>query len=135
MRQNILVLLGWTILRFTWEQIINDPAGFDPRFCDSGMWGRAAYFAEDAKYSDSYAHNPGASGEGLVRQLFLVQVAAGRAEERQSCRSIRRPSSGFDSVTCVTGGTRVFMLYDAPNTRCFPKYLVTYVRQAWSRPQ
>ncbi len=26
-RQNILVLLGWTILRFTWEQIINDPAG------------------------------------------------------------------------------------------------------------
>ena len=26
-RQNALVLDGWLVLRFTWEQIVNDPAG------------------------------------------------------------------------------------------------------------
>jgi very-short-patch-repair endonuclease len=26
-RQNMLTLRGWTVLRFTWERIVSDPAG------------------------------------------------------------------------------------------------------------
>lgn len=26
-RQNMLVVLGWVVLRFTWERIVNDPEG------------------------------------------------------------------------------------------------------------
>ncbi len=26
-RQNMLALRGWTVLRFTWERLINDPEG------------------------------------------------------------------------------------------------------------
>jgi len=107
------------------SEIISDEVGFDPRFSDSGMWGRAAYFAEDARYSNEYAHVLDASGERRLRQIFLVQLAAGRAEERKSNNRIRRPARGFDSVTGVTGGTRVFMVYDA-DTRALPTHLVTY---------
>lgn len=30
--------------------------GFDNRFCSKGSFGIASYFAQDAKYSDKYAH-------------------------------------------------------------------------------
>ena len=107
-------------------QIITDQVGFDPRFCDGGLWGRAAYFAADASYSNGYAHRLNStSTERPLRQLFLVHVAVGRAEERERDNSIRRPSRGYDSVTGFTGGSRVYMVYD-PDTRACPTHLVTY---------
>ena len=27
---------------------------FDMRYCDRGLWGQGAYFAEDARYSKTY---------------------------------------------------------------------------------
>lgn len=71
------------------EVIISDRVGFDPRFGNVGMWGRAAYFAEEASYSDGYAHK--LSG-GVVRQIILARVAVGRAYDCASvCATRHRP--------------------------------------------
>jgi hypothetical protein len=109
--------------------ILSDEVGFDPRFSQSGMWGRASYFASDASYSDGYAHRlaPATteSDGSSIRQLFLVNVLVGRSEERAPDGGIRRPSRGYDSVTGVTGSSRVFMLYET-STRAYPTHVVTY---------
>ena len=94
------------------------------RWCRAfGLWGRAAYFASSARYSHDYAH--ALDDERSLRQLLLVRLAVGNAEERPPCGQIRRPSRGFDSVTGFIGGSRVFMVYDA-DTRAYPTHLVTY---------
>lgn len=38
------------------ENIYNNEMGFDIKYASKGMWGRAIYFAYNAKYSDGYAH-------------------------------------------------------------------------------
>lgn len=55
--------------------------GIDPRYSAVGMFGRAAYFAERAHYSDTgYAYDvPGSSGH---RQMFLARIIAGHVDER-----------------------------------------------------
>ena len=111
--------------------IMSDYYGFDPRLSNEGMWGRAAYFARDAKYSDRYAHvlstgqeDSEATRGRSVRQLFFVDVAVGRAESRNSGERINRPSPGFDSVTGWIGATQVYMVYEV--NRAYPTHLVTY---------
>ena len=55
---------------------IVDPThpGFDARFSNEGMLGKASYFAEAAAYSDSYAYN---TGRGAEKQMYVVRLAAG----------------------------------------------------------
>ena len=39
-RQNMLVLRGWIVLRFTWERLVNDPEGVLAEViaaCDEGL--------------------------------------------------------------------------------------------------
>ena len=108
------------------RELIADEYPFDFRLSRNGLWGRAAYFACDARYSNDYAHVLGtsrASNGTSLRQLFLAEVAVGVAE-RRSQGSIGRPSPGFDSVTGWAGSSQVYMLYDLQ--RAFPTYLVTY---------
>ena len=105
--------------------IIADEFGFDPRFASAGLWGRAAYFACDASYSNSgYAHVLETRDGRSVRQLFLVDVSIGQAEWRRQDKTIHRPSPGFDSVTGWAGPTQVFMVYEL--NRACPTHLVTY---------
>ncbi len=40
-RQNLLVLRGWVILRFTWERLINDPEGVIAEVISAGIQARA----------------------------------------------------------------------------------------------
>lgn len=105
-------------------RMIQDEYPFDFRLSRNGLWGRAAYFACEAKYSNNYAHVLATSPHGIsLRQLFLAEVALGHAEHR-SQGAIERPSPGYDSVTGWAGNTQVYMLYDL--RRAYPTYLVTY---------
>eukprot|EP01064_Diplonema_japonicum_P034341 TRINITY_DN7082_c0_g1_i1.p1 TRINITY_DN7082_c0_g1~~TRINITY_DN7082_c0_g1_i1.p1 ORF type:complete len:601 (+),score=141.43 TRINITY_DN7082_c0_g1_i1:40-1842(+) len=110
------------------DLVYNSEAGFDMRFCTSGMWGVATYFAMNASYSQGYSFN-----NGGTLQMFLASVLVGDAYDTPSDGTIRMPpvkttsSKGvvrYDSVTGVTGGSRVYMLYC--NGRAYPGYLISY---------
>ena len=121
------------------HMIFNGQEGFDMRFCQSGLWGIASYFAEQASYSnaDKYCYK-NSRGE---RELLIAQVLVGHTVELMPDASLRMPpempcvsGSGampgmrYDSVTGVGGGgghTRVYMIYR--HDRAYPKYRLTYV--------
>ena len=105
--------------------------GIDPRYCDSGFFGRAAYFAYDTVYSDGYSHRL-PSGE---RQMLLVWVTAGRVEDRSvrprdnaRDRVLRHPQPTFHSikgrVTEPPNRQDAIMIYELHQS--YPAYLVTY---------
>ena len=109
--------------------------GFDMRYSNQGMWGRANYFAVNASYSNGYAfHTPNG-----YKEMFLVKVLAGDSYNCVSDSSLRKPpekpvtSRGgkvqfskmdYDTVTGVTGGSQVYMTYD--NDKAYPAYLIKY---------
>ena len=107
--------------------------GFDMRFCQSGMWGLANYFAVNASYSHNYSYT---SGNG--RQMFLVKVLTGDTYNCPSDSSLRMPpvkpsttqagvemaQMKYDTVSGTTNGSQVFMTYD--NDKAYPAYLITY---------
>ena len=104
------------------EVIAND--GIDFRFANGGMWGRAAYAAVNARYSNSYAYTGAGNG---IKQMFVVSVALGNGEQRvhdSTCGSIKKPGEGFQSVYGETGGSQVHMTYEL--YQVYPKYLITY---------
>ena len=114
--------------------IYENEDGFDMRYSAQGMWGQANYFAVNASYSHNYAH-PTPDG---AREMFLVKVLTGDSYDCPSNSSLRKPpmkatgSSGdvsfaqvqYDTVTGVTSGSRVYMIYD--NDKAYPAYLVKY---------
>ena len=114
--------------------IYENEDGFDMRYSAQGMWGQANYFAVNASYSHNYAY---ATSDGY-REIFLVKVLTGDSFDSPSNRSLRKPpmkatgGSGevsfaqmqYDTVTGVTGGSRVYMTYD--NDKAYPAYLIKY---------
>ena len=106
--------------------------GFDMRFSAQGMWGTGNYFAVNANYSHAYAH----STAGGQRQMFLVKVVVGASFDCPSNRSLRMPPEKkskttslfgverYDSVSGVTQGSKVYIIYD--NLKAYPFYLITY---------
>lgn len=108
--------------------------GFDMRYSAQGMWGQANYFAVNASYSHGYAH----SMPDGYKQMFLVKVLTGDSYESPPDRSLRKPpmksTAGssevsflqmqYDTVTGLTGGSRVYMTYD--NDKAYPAYLIKY---------
>ena len=112
------------------KEIFESEEGFDMRFSASGMWGQANYFAVNASYSDSYAHVH-ASG---YREMFLVKLLVGESYDSAPDSSLRMPpkmrvkrgelQTRYDTVTGMTGGSRVYMAYD--NQKAYPAYLITY---------
>ena len=117
------------------DLVYNGQDGFDMRFCTSGLWGIASYFAANAKYSHSYAYNAGA-----VKQMFVAQVLVGHTKDYDttSKKDLRMPPEmpkihdkndgpavrRYDSVSGCTGGSRVVMVYG--NGRAYPEYLLSY---------
>ena len=117
-------------------EIIEDQVGFDMRFCEGGLWGRGAYFAEDAAYSHSFAHRCTVAG-GRARQMFLARVAVGRSYNSPPDNELRRPPPRHHSITGVgtvqsdsgrSVESRVFVLYET-TTVAYPEYLITYGRR------
>jgi hypothetical protein len=118
------------------RMIIKSEWGIDLRYCLAGLYGRAAYLAEKAHYSDHprFVHRT-ADGKS---QMFLCRALAGRVEKRDHntastvCRDIPHPTPGCHSIhgpvaSDPTGGQyHAYMLYE--KHRCYPEYLVTYVK-------
>ena len=117
--------------------IYDSEEGFDMRYSAQGMWGQANYFAENASYSNSYAHSSSFNGG---RQMFLAQVLTGDTHVCSSNGSLRMPPEKssyatatkkvklkqmrYDTVCGTTGGSTVYMTYD--NLKAYPAYLITY---------
>lgn len=112
--------------------IYNGEKGFDNRYCSSGMWGIANYFAQNASYSHSYAYV-----EKGVRKIILARVLVGECIHiMPNDTTLRKPpfkpnsSSGlgfheeYDSVSGDTNGSKVYMVYE--NGRAYPEYLISY---------
>lgn len=97
---------------------------------DNGFWGRALYFAVNAKYSnDGYVFKL-PSGE---KQLFLVEVLIGDSVTLPISRDANNPlrdtpnkpdGTPYDSVHGNTNGSDVYMVYHS--CKAYPRYLVTY---------
>lgn len=100
--------------------------GFMMQYCESGMWGKGIYFAENASYSDSYAHR------NTSRQKVLMLTKLLTGEETHVMphnRGLKFPPNKpngvrYDTVTGDTGGSKVYVVYE--NGRAYPEYLVTY---------
>jgi len=115
--------------------IYNGEKGFMMQFAAEGYWGRGTYFAEKACYSHHYASVP--KNDPNIRQMFLAEVIVGDSKFMKPDRSLVVPpekpkkeaSSGlaaerYDSVSGITGGSRVWIVYD--NNKAYPTYLITY---------
>jgi len=115
--------------------IYNGEKGFMMQFAAEGYWGRGTYFAEKACYSHHYSSTP--KDTSGVRQMFLAEVIVGDAKYLKPDRSLIVPPEKpkkeastdlalerYDSVTGLTGGTRVWIVYD--NNKAYPTYLITY---------
>mmetsp|Transcript_63048 Transcript_63048/g.186240 ORF Transcript_63048/g.186240 Transcript_63048/m.186240 type:complete len:741 (-) Transcript_63048:110-2332(-) len=110
------------------DTIMNDAVGFDPRFSAEGAYGRGAYFAANAEYSDKFRH----IAPGGTFQMFLARVTLGRVEEPtgHDLRSTIRPGPGCHSVVGLSqlrNGTASFVhvIYET-STQAYPEYLITY---------
>jgi hypothetical protein len=113
--------------------IYEGEVGFDPRYCEKGMWGIAIYFAKNAAYSHSA--NGGykyvnAQGKFV---LFLAEVILGDCillSHTSDTQKLKKPpinqANGlmYDSVKGNTEGSDVYMVY-LPS-KVYPTYLVTY---------
>ena len=58
-------------------QLIAD-SGVDFRFCERGFWGRGAYTAHNASYSNNYSYK---NTTDNTRQMFLVNVMLGHTKD------------------------------------------------------
>jgi hypothetical protein len=71
-------------------QLIEAEEGFDMRFSNQGMWGCGIYFAENASYSDKYAHKLDPPYQD-IKQIFLSKVLVGKQFESLANRSLKLP--------------------------------------------
>ena len=88
--------------------------GFDVRFSKDGMWGKANYFTTSAAYADRFAH----ICEDGTKEIIFADVLTGSSCYMEPDHTIRFPpmmtaDKQYDSVTRVTGGSRVYMTYDS----------------------
>ena len=111
--------------------IIESVKGIDFRYSSedrSLLWGKGAYFAVNASYSDSYCHR-----SSCGKQMLLVRVLTGRSCSYGHGKdpSLTKPpplSKGghvlYDTVNGHTNGSDVYIVYD--HDRAYPAYLITY---------
>jgi len=97
--------------------------GFDMRYSAQGMWGKASYFAYNASYSHGYSSQLPNNG---LRQMFYARVSVGKDAQTgtNNNSSTIKPPDGYDSVSGITQGSKVYMVYE--NGRAYPEYLITY---------
>ena len=110
--------------------IASSPCGLDCRYSEKGLYGVAAYTAEDASYSHGYRYNKTYN----LAQMFIVRVAAGKIFEadniftnnnKEKYRNTVHPPSGYDSIRgYITVDNKALMIYQPEST--YPEYLITY---------
>ena len=110
--------------------IVESVKGIDFRYSNQDrnlLWGKGAYFAVNASYSDNYGHRIGKD-----KQMLLVRVLTGNSC-RYECHdsSLTKPPSLphrnhmlYDTVNGHTNGSLVYVVYD--HDRAYPAYLITY---------
>ncbi len=100
------------------------------------MWGKGAYFAVKASYSNQYAYK---LAEG-TRQIILVNVLTGFSHNYGSTHNydLTKPpprpvhpgapvlssNRSYDTVCGHTGDSDVYVVYDL--TKSYPAYIITY---------
>ena len=111
------------------QSIYKSSKGFDFRHSHEGaLWGRGAYFAVNAGYSNQYSYKL----ESGQRQIFLAFVLTGNSLlMSNSDRSLIKPPplhpgsmECYDSVEGNSGGSDIFVVYDFGMS--YPAYLITY---------
>jgi hypothetical protein len=111
--------------------IYKEEEGFDMRFSAQGVWGTGCYFAVNASYSHGYSY---CLSDGS-RQRLLAKVSTGDSADIPPNGSLRMPpkksdansifeENRYDTVTGVTGGSRVYITYK--NDQPYPFYQITY---------
>ena len=103
------------------EVIMRDHVGFRTGKSSCGMWGRGIYFAVNASYSDDYAYYDKVN---KYRSMFLSNVFVGNPKFETDDRQITHPPKGYHSVTGITKGTTVYILYE--DGLAYPGYLINY---------
>lgn len=104
------------------EIIMQDQVGFRTEKSSCGMWGYGIYFAVNASYSDSnYAYHDEVN---KYRSIFLSNVFVGNPKFETNNRKITHPPEGYHSVTGITGGTTVYILYE--DGLAYPGYVINY---------
>ena len=101
--------------------------GFDPRFSNSGLYGRGTYFADNSHYSSKYAYSvPNDSGS---QQLFLALVLVGETVALKPNSSYNIPplkegslTERYDSINNEAEGH--YIIYDS--LKSYPGYLITF---------
>ena len=110
--------------------IVESVKGIDFRYSNQDrclLWGKGAYFAVNASYSNQYSHR-----SGKDKQMLLVRVLTGRScLYRRHDPDLTKPpplSQGshmlYDTVNGHTNGSLVYVVYD--HDRAYPAYLITY---------
>ena len=124
------------------QNIHASETGFDMRYSKiGGNWGQANYFAEQASYTDNYAHVT----SDKKKEIFLVKVLTGHSYiMTEFDRSLRKPPRKsrlsseddlqplhYDTVSGYVGTiannfcSKVYMTYD--NDKAYPAYLIQYL--------
>ena len=116
------------------QRVIESVRGIDFRYskCDyKQLWGKGAYFAMKASYSDYYCY---VDQRLPVKQLLLVKVLTGNSYScgTENDPSLTKPpplSKGspllYDTVNGFTNGSCVYVVYD--HDRAYPAYLIGYL--------
>ncbi|CAD8196863.1 unnamed protein product [Paramecium octaurelia] len=102
---------------------------FDVTFSKVGLWGQGIYFAENASYSRNYSYkltNEDDSKYANNLVFLYCLVTTGKAEKKIQSVDIRKPSEGYDSVTGLTRGSNIFVLYQMHVRRVYPAYEVIF---------
>ena len=113
------------------KEIVESDMGIDFRYSSQDrnlLWGKGAYFAVNASYSDNYSHQ-----RARDKQILLVRVLTGRSYSYGKCKdtSLTKPPplvpGGpvlYDTVNGYTNGSEVYVVYD--HERAYPAYVITY---------
>lgn len=115
-------------------QIARSDSGIDFR-CSTRerklMWGSGAYFAENARYSDSYAYR---LSDETTRQMMIVSVLTGipcqygKTQNPELTKPPDRvpgqPGQLYDTVKGHSGGSDIYVVYD--HCKSCPAYIITY---------
>ena len=109
-------------------EIYESDEGFDFRFSDGGLWGKGAYFAVKASFSNHYSYED----QKGHKQIFLASVLTGETcwmdkEDKSLTMPPLKPGSNkrYDSVSAYHGGgSDIFVVYTLD--MAYPTHLITY---------
>ena len=95
--------------------------------CLGTAYGKGAYFARDANYSQGYS----AQNSAGDRSMFQCRVLTGDYTTGNSSLkdvpikdSTTTPVTRYDSVVDATGNPRIYVIFS--DTQAYPAYLITF---------